>query len=86
MSKDMLKESLPHDGWRSRKIIIGLALVASILGAGFVCMFIKSPGADAPVATFDQWKSLAAMVTPSIVVPLFAALGIDKLAEAKAQK
>ena len=57
-----------------------------ILGAGFACMFITAPGSEAPVATFDQWKSLATMVTPSIVVPLFAALGLDKLAEARATK
>ena len=79
-------KALPHDGWRSRKIIIGLSVLGVLSGLSAVCMFISAPGSDAPIATFDQWAGFVKVLAPGVLVPLFGAMGMDKLAEAKAPK
>ena len=87
MSEETSKTTaLPHDGWRSRKIIIGLTVLGVLSGLGAVCMFVAQPGAEVPIATFDQWAGFVKVLAPGVLVPLFGAMGMDKLAEAKATK
>lgn len=75
---------LPSDGWKSRKVIVGIAVFGVLALGGFACMLLEAPGGGGtPIATFDQWSGLMKVVVPSVLVPLFGALGMDKLAEAK---
>lgn len=75
---------LPSDGWKSRKLIIGLGLLVVVGVASFSCMFVE--GADqAPVADFDQWSGFMWKFSAGVLTPLFAAIGLDKNAEAKAR-
>jgi hypothetical protein len=75
---------LPHDGWRSRKVVVAIVVCTVVLGLGFVCLFIPKPGGDGTIATFNQWVTLTTVVVPGVLVPLFGALGLDKLAQARA--
>jgi hypothetical protein len=75
---------LPSDGWKSRKVIIGITVFAVMAIGGFACMLLEAPGeASTPIATFDQWAGLMKFTVPGVLVPLFGALGMDKIAEAK---
>jgi hypothetical protein len=75
---------LPSDGWKSRKVIIGITVFTVMAIGGFVCMLLEAPGGTgAPIATFDQWAGLMKFTVPGVLVPLFGALGMDKIAEAK---
>ena len=70
---------LPSDGWRSRKVLVGAAVLGVGTAVATVAMFVGDP----PIASFDQWASYMQVQVPSVLVPLFGALGLDKLAEAK---
>ena len=74
---------LPTDGWRSRKIIIGAATLGLLIVLSFSCLFIKSPGTEVAIGTFDQVSGFWQILVPSVLVPLMGALGLDKFAEAK---
>lgn len=76
-------DPLPSDGWKSRKVIIASASMLLMISLSFACMFVAKPGGSEPIATFDQVSSLWQIMVPSVLVPLFGALGLDKLAEAK---
>jgi hypothetical protein len=78
--------ALPHDGWRSRKIIVGMSILGVLSTVGAACMFILTPGAETPIASFDQWSGFVKVIVPSVLVPLFGALGVDKIAESRAVK
>jgi hypothetical protein len=63
-------------------VIIGCAVVGLMIGLPFACLLLTAPGATAPIATFDQVTSFWQLAVPSVLVPLFAALGYDKRLEA----
>jgi hypothetical protein len=71
-------KALPSDGWKSRKIIIGLAVLLLMVGLSFAMLFMDD------VITSDQLLNFWQILVPSVLVPLMGALGLDKLAEAKA--
>ena len=77
-------KAIPHDGWKSRKVRLGAGVLVAVIGIGAICVFVSVPGGEGPVATFDQWKSLVTFVVPSVLLPLFGALGLDKFAQVKA--
>jgi hypothetical protein len=68
--------ALPHDGWKSRKVWIGLG-VLGVLFAGCGAALIGG------YATFDQVADLLKWGVPSVLLPQMAALGMDKIAESK---
>lgn len=71
-------KALPHDGWRSRKVLLGGSSWGLIFAASCAAVVLG-------YATFDQAASLVQWATPSVLLPTFVGLGIDKLAEAKAK-
>lgn len=76
------KPALPHDGWGSRKIIIAGALLAVLVSIATYALFSET-GSGGAYASFDQWSGFMQLLVPSVLVPLFGALGLDKVAEAK---
>jgi hypothetical protein len=76
---------LPSDGWRSRKVWVGAGVLLLLVGLSFACLFVQAPGKEEAIATFDQVSSVWQVVVPSVLVPLFGALGWDKHNEAKAR-
>ena len=75
----MANDPLPHDGWTSRKIIVGCGVLATLIGVASAALFTG-------IASFDQWASFAQIACPAIIVPLFGSLSADKFAQAKADK
>jgi hypothetical protein len=71
--------ALPHDGWRSRKVILGAGSWLLLVGVATAAMFIGDP----PLCSFDQWSGFLQWLTPGVLVPLFGSLAVDKLAAAK---
>lgn len=67
---------LPTDGWASRKLIVGVGTLVALAGVASVALF-------SGFADFTQWAGFLQWLVPGVLVPLFGALGIDKLAEAK---
>lgn len=70
-------QPLPHDGWASRKVIMGGALL------GLVVVSVVATIATGKVDEFLKLVPYLQTVVPSIVVPTMAALTADKFAESK---
>ena len=67
---------IPTDGWKSRKIIMGGATMGLMLVFGAAALWTNK-------ADFNQVVGLFKYLVPSILVPLFTAMGLKDLAEAK---
>lgn len=67
---------LTHDGWSSRKVIIGAVVWSSMFIFGTVALYQGR-------ATFAEVVGLLQVMTPGVLVPMFAALASDKHAESK---
>jgi len=76
--------AIPHDGWKSRKLTVALATLAILLSIATACLFVPGSAPNAAVATFAQWTSFVQWIVPSVLMPLFAAMGFDKHVTAKA--
>ena len=70
------------DGWKSRKLWVGIGALAVFVGLSFAMLFVSKPGSasDAcdPIATSEQVIAFWQLLVPSVLVPLFTALGYDK--------
>jgi len=75
----MSKDAIPHDGWRSRKVITAGVVLGTLTGIATGALF-------AGFADFDQWASFLQAMVASVLVPLYGALGLDKFAQAKAKE
>jgi len=61
---------IKHDGWRSRKVLVGLVVLAVLIVIATAAMFWPEQ-----IATFDQWSGFMQILVPSVLVPLFGAMG-----------
>ena len=73
-----MSKPLPHDGWKSRKVIVGVGAWLLVFAG---CAVSLATGK----ATFDQVQSALVWITPSVLLPLMGSLSLDKLAESKRQ-
>lgn len=71
-----MEETKLHDGWSSRKVIIGG--VSFLLLAGIATAALFTGFAD-----FGQWAGFIQWITPGILLPLFGAMAADRFAVAK---
>jgi hypothetical protein len=79
-----MTDALAHEGWKSPKIVIGLGVLLLLFGMAVSCLFVASPGSEAAIATFDDVSSFLKVLIGEVLVPLFTALGLDKVFQAKA--
>ena len=68
-------EPLPHDGWRSRKVILGIGTFVLVYGSCVLALVIGK-------ADFDQVADVIKWITPAVMLPLMTGLGLYKIAEA----